>query len=185
MKQPVRILGIAGSLRKASYNRAALRAAAELLPEGCTLDIFDLDGLPGFNEELERDPPPTVVDLKNRILAADAVLFATPEYNYSTPPSLSNALDYLFNEWAYKPAAFVSYGGISGGLRGVQATKLTFTALKLVPMVETVTIPMFGTRIDASGLFRSDDALDAAARSVLTELARWESALRVLRVPQG
>ena len=119
------------------------------------------------------------------VTRGDAYVFVTPEYNYSTPPSLSNALDYLFNEWAYKPAAFISYGGISGGLRGVQATKLTFTALKLVPMVETVTIPMFGTRIDASGLFRSDDALDAAARSVLTELARWESALRVLRVPQG
>lgn len=119
------------------------------------------------------------------VARGDAFVFVTPEYNFSTPPSLSNALDYLFNEWAYKPAAFVSYGGISGGLRGVQATKLTFSALKLVPMVEAVTIPMFSARLDATGTFASDDKLDASARSMLTELARWESALRVLRIPQG
>lgn len=119
------------------------------------------------------------------VTRGDAFVFVTPEYNFSTPPSLSNALDYLFNEWAYKPAAFVSYGGISGGLRGVQATKLTFSALKLVPMVEAVTMPMFSTRVDANGVFTSDDKLDASARSMLTELARWESALRVLRIPQG
>jgi NAD(P)H-dependent FMN reductase len=119
------------------------------------------------------------------VTRGDAFVFVTPEYNFSTPPSLSNALDYLFNEWAYKPAAFVSYGGISGGLRGVQATKQTFSALKLVPMVEAVSIPMFATRLDANGVFASDDKLDAAAKAMLTELARWESALRVLRIPQG
>ncbi len=105
MKQPVRILGIAGSLRKASYNRAALRVAGELLPEGCTLDVFDLDGLPGFNEELERNPPPAVVDLKNRIRISDAVLFATPEYNYSVPGVLKNAID-----WASRPYGESAWG---------------------------------------------------------------------------
>src|SRR5687767_12212899 len=69
--QPVRILGIAGSLRKTSYNRSALRAAASLLPAGATLDTFDIDGLPGFNEDHEKDPPPKVIDLKKRIRAAD------------------------------------------------------------------------------------------------------------------
>lgn len=111
----------------------------------------------------------------------DAFVFVTPEYNYSPPPSLLNALDYLFQEWAYKPAAFVSYGGISGGLRGVQAAKMPLTTLRVVPIVEAVSIPFFSTRIAADGAFTSDDKLDAAARTLLTELARWESALRGLR----
>ena len=115
----------------------------------------------------------------------DAFVFVTPEYNFSTPPSLLNAIDYLVHEWACKPAAFVSYGGISGGLRGVQMTRSVLSALKMVPIVEAVVIPMFATRIDADGTFRSDGPLDAAAGTVLTELARWERALRVLRAPQA
>jgi NAD(P)H-dependent FMN reductase len=115
----------------------------------------------------------------------DAYVFVTPEYNFSPPPSLINAVDYFVHEWAYKPAAFVSYGGISGGLRGVQATKLLLTSLKIVPIVEAVTIPMFASRLNADGVFTSDEPLDAAARTLLTELARWESALRVLRAPQA
>ena len=79
MTQPVRILGIAGSLRRASFNRAALRAARELLPEGATLDIFELHGIPGFNQDDEGNPPPQVVELKRRIRQADAVLIVTPE----------------------------------------------------------------------------------------------------------
>lgn len=116
---------------------------------------------------------------------ADAYVFVTPEYNFSPPPSLINALDYFVHEWAYKPAAFVSYGGISGGLRGVQASKLLLTSLKMVPIVEAVAIPMFTSRLDADGVFTSDATLDAAARTMLSELARWESALRVLRAPQA
>jgi chromate reductase, NAD(P)H dehydrogenase (quinone) len=95
---PVRILGIPGSLRKASYNKAALRAAQELLPDGATLEIFDLDGLPPFNEEAERPLPARVVELKARIREADAILIATPEYNYSVPGVLKNAID-----WASRP----------------------------------------------------------------------------------
>jgi chromate reductase len=97
MSRPVRILGIAGSLRRESYNRAALRAAADLVPEGAT-DIFELDGIPGFNQDEEARPPAAVVDLKRRIRAADALLIATPEYNYSVPGVLKNAID-----WASRP----------------------------------------------------------------------------------
>lgn len=115
----------------------------------------------------------------------DAYVFVSPEYNYSTPPSLLNALDYLVHEWAYKPAGLVTYGGISGGLRAAQATRLAVSSFKIVPILEAVAIPMFATRIDASGQFASDDKLDASASAMLTELARWESALRVLRAPQA
>jgi len=119
------------------------------------------------------------------IARGDAYVFVTPEYNFGTPPSLVNALDYLAREWEYKPASFVSYGGISGGLRGVQATKLLLTSLKVVPLVEAVAIPMFTSRLDASGAFTSDEKLDASAKAMLSELARWEQALRVLRAPQA
>ena len=74
MSKPIRILGIAGSLRRESYNRAALRAATQLVPEGATIDIFELDGIPGFNQDEEQNPPAQVGELKRRIRAADAIL---------------------------------------------------------------------------------------------------------------
>lgn len=111
----------------------------------------------------------------------DAFVFVTPEYNFATPPSLVNALDYLFHEWTGKPAAFVSYGGVSGGLRGVQMTKQILTTLNMMPIAPAVVLPMFASRIDASGTFTSEESLDNSARNVLAELARWEAALRPLR----
>ena len=119
------------------------------------------------------------------VARADAYVFVTPEYNHGTPPSLLNALDHLVHEWAYKPVGFVSYGGISGGLRGVQAVKPVLSGLKMVPIVEAVAIPMFTTRIDAAGTFSSEPGLDRSAAVMLDEIARWEQALRVLRVVQG
>ena len=75
---------------------------------------------------------------------ADAYVFVTPEYDHTAPASLINALTYLSKEWNYKPAGFVSYGGVSGGLRGVQSLKPMMSALKLVPVPEAVTIPRYG-----------------------------------------
>ncbi len=116
MTKPVHILGIAGSLRRASYNRAALRAAAQVLPEGATLDIFELDGIPAFNQDEDQNPPAKVVELKKRIREADAVLIVTPEYNYSIPGVLKNAID-----WASRPYGDSAWYGkpvaIMGGFR--------------------------------------------------------------------
>ncbi len=106
MSRPVRILGIAGSLRRESYNRAALRAAARLVPDGTTLDIFELDGIPVFDQDDEKTPPAAVVDLKRRIREADAVLMVTPEYNYSVPGVLKNAID-----WASRPYGDSAWSG--------------------------------------------------------------------------
>lgn len=116
---------------------------------------------------------------------ADAFVFVTPEYDFATPPSLLNALVFLFHEWAYKPAAFVSYGGVSGGLRGVQMAKQVLTSLNVMPIVPAVTLPMFASRLDASGTFTSEESLDASARAALTELARWAQALQPLRAPKA
>ena len=112
--------------------------------------------------------------------AADAFVFVTPEYNFSTPPALVNALDFVFHEWAYKPAAFVCYGGASGGLRSVQMTKLIATTLKMMPMQETVALPFFSKHIE-DGVFKGDEAHDKAATAMLDETLRWADALKVLR----
>jgi chromate reductase len=104
------ILGIVGSLRKGSYNRFALKAAQELVPDGAALDLIELHGIPVFDQDDEMAPPGAVLEFKRRILAADAILFATPEYNYSIPGALKNAIDwasrpYGQSAWVGKPAA--------------------------------------------------------------------------------
>ncbi len=113
--------------------------------------------------------------------AADAFVFVTPEYNYGPPPSLLNALNYLYQEWNYKPVAFVSYGGVSGGLRAVQMEKQTVTTLKMVPLMEQVTIPFFSQFINDKGVFVANEAHEKAAGDMLNELLRWAEALKPLR----
>jgi NAD(P)H-dependent FMN reductase len=118
------------------------------------------------------------------VASLDAFVFVTPEYNYGTAPALVNALDYLYVEWNYKAAAFVSYGGVSGGLRAAQMAKLTLGALKMVPIVEAVTIPFVAQAIDRdSGRFKATEQHDKGAATVLDELLRWTSALASLRTP--
>jgi NAD(P)H-dependent FMN reductase len=111
---------------------------------------------------------------------ADAFVFVTPEYNYSAPPSLVNALDYVWQEWQYKAVGFVSYGGISGGTRSVQMIKLVATALKLMPLPEAVTIPLVSQHIK-DGKFDSTDKHTGAIAPMLNELRRWTDALAALR----
>ena len=97
--KPVRIFGMSGSLRKASYNSAALRAAAALVPQGASLEIFDLSPIPLYNDDVRAAGyPPVVQDFRGKIEAADAILFVTPEYNYSMSGVLKNAID-----WASRP----------------------------------------------------------------------------------
>jgi len=106
----IQILGVVGSLRKDSFNAFALKAAQELMPDGTRLELIELHGIPVFNQDDEMAPPPAVVEFKRRIRAADGILFGTPEYNYSLPGGLKNAIDwasrpYGDNAWRGKPAA--------------------------------------------------------------------------------
>lgn len=112
---------------------------------------------------------------------ADAYVFVTPEYNYSAPPSLLNALDFVYKEWNEKPCGFVGYGGVSGGLRAVQSVKPQVTTLKMMPMVEGVAIPMVAKHIRENGEFASNELIDASATTLLDELLRWATALKTLR----
>jgi len=111
---------------------------------------------------------------------SDAFVFVTPEYNYTMPPALVNALDTVYHEWTYKPVAFVSYGGVSGGIRSVQTAKLMVTGFKMMPMVEAVNIPFY-TQLMQDGVFKSNETHDKAVGPMLDELARWSEALKSLR----
>src|SRR5215831_7239399 len=113
METPIRILGIADSLRRGSYNRAALRAATELAPKGATVETFELDGIPAFNQDEEQKPPARVTELKRRIREANAILFVTPEYNYSVSGVLKNAID-----WASRPHGDSAWNGKPAAIMG-------------------------------------------------------------------
>ena len=115
------------------------------------------------------------------IAAADAFIFVTPEYNFGYPASLKNALDFLYNEWTYKPVAFVSYGGIAGGTRSMQALKQVVTAMKMVPIVEAVNIPFFTKYIDEQNKFNADEGINKAAEGMFKELLKWTETLHQMR----
>ncbi len=177
----IKILGIAGSLRKASYNRAALRAAQSLVPVGVTLDIADIDALPGFSQDDEKSPPVKVVELKAKIRAADAILFVTPEYNYSIPGVLKNAIDwasrpYGDSAWTGKPAAVMGASvGALGTARAQYHLRQCFVFLDM-PVVNQpeVMIARAADKFDADGNLTDDMAkkLISQLLASLCELTR-------------
>ena len=118
MKQ-IKILGIVGSLRKQSYNRLALQAAQELVPEGVSLTLCELHDIPLFNQDDEVSPAAGVLAFRRQILEADAILFCTPEYNYSIPGVLKNAID-----WASRPSGQSVFIGKPGAIMGASPSLL-------------------------------------------------------------
>jgi chromate reductase len=163
MKDQLTILGIAGSLRKASYNRGALRAAQSLCPEGASIEVFELDGIPAFNQDDERNPPPKVQDLKNRVRGADAILLVTPEYNYGLPGVLKNALDwasrpYGDNAWNGKPVAIMSAAlSMGGGVRAQYQLRQAFVFLNMDAVVQPeVAIGNAAERFDQQGNLKDE-----------------------------
>ncbi len=112
---------------------------------------------------------------------ADAFVIIMSEYNYGFPATIKNALDFLYQEWTYKPIAFVSYGGVSGGTRAVQLLKPVLGALKMVPLSEGVHLPAFAKHIDEQGKFNGDEGLDKSANGMLDELNKWAVALKPMR----
>jgi NAD(P)H-dependent FMN reductase len=113
--------------------------------------------------------------------AADAFVFVMPEYNHSFTAPLKNALDFLSAEWRHKPVGFVSYGGIAAGTRAVQALKPVLAALEMIPLAPGVAIPMVGQKIGPDGTLATDAFMDAAAKVMFDELARWTTTLAPLR----
>lgn len=115
------------------------------------------------------------------IAAADAFVIVTPEYNYSYPATIKNAIDYLHHEWKYKPVAFVSYGGVAAGTRSVQALKQVVTTLNMMPIDESINVSGFEKYIDDKGVFNPADGLEGAGLSMIRELRKWTEAMTSIR----
>ena len=155
---PITILGIAGSLRKESWNKGALRAAQALCPDGAKLELYDIAGLPLFNQDEEKNANAAVADFKKAIRAADAILISTPEYNYSIPGVLKNAIDvasrpYGDNAWSGKPCAIMSAAmSMGGGVRAQYHLRQSFVFLNMDAVLQPeVAIGNGMQRFDAQG----------------------------------
>jgi chromate reductase len=139
-QQRIKVLAFAGSLRKHSYNKALIRAAVGLAPENMLIEVFDLEGIPPFNQDFENNPVPKVKEFKEKIRNADALLIASPEYNYSVSGVLKNALDSASrpkkgNPLDGKPVAIMSAStGKFGGARGQYNLRQTFVFLNMHPV---------------------------------------------------
>ena len=140
MLQRVNFLAFAGSLRKGSFNKALIRAAVELAPENVVIEVFDLEGIPPFNQDFEATPPQRVKEFKEKIREADALLIATPEYNYSVSGVLKNALDCASRPRVDmplegKPVAIMSAStGRFGGARAQYHLRQSFIFLNMLPV---------------------------------------------------
>jgi chromate reductase, NAD(P)H dehydrogenase (quinone) len=172
MEKKIKILGIAGSLRKQSYNRSLLRIAKEVAPANCELEIFDLAGIPLFNQDEEGNLPPTVALLKKSVRDADAILIATPEYNYSIPGVLKNALDwgsrpYGDNAWDNKPVALMGASpAMQGTSRSQYHLRQVFVYLNMHPLNKPeLMIGSAQERFDDKG-----NLTDAKSRQKIAEL---------------
>ena len=188
MADPITILGIAGSLRKDSYNKAALRAAQQLCPAGARLEIYDIAGLPLFNQDEERSPNPKVADFKQRIRAADAILISTPEYNYSIPGVLKNAIDcasrpYGDNAWAGKTVALMSASiSIFGGVRAQYHLRQCFVFLNMEDVKQPeVAIPSAAQRFDAQSNLTDETSKKLVAQLLQHLVAKARAAKMPMR----
>lgn len=180
----LRVLGISGSLRQGSYNTAALRAAQELVPHGMTIDIFPLDQIPIYNEDLrQKGFPPPVEELRSRIKAADALLISTPEYNYSVSGVLKNSID-----WASRPpdqpfdgkpiAIMGASPGMLGSARAQYHLRQIFVFLNAMILNRPeVMIASAASRFDAGGKL-TDEATRKFIRSLLEALRDWTQRLK-------
>jgi chromate reductase len=184
MDKSIRILGISGSLRRNSYNKAALRAAQKLVPEDAVVDIIELDGIPVFSEDDERTPPAKVVELKKRIREADAVLFVTPEYNYSIPGGLKNAIDwasrpYGDSAWSGKPAAIMGASvGKFGTARAQYHLRQVFVFLNILAVNRPeVMIGNAPEHFDADGNLVNEET-KKLIRQLLANLVSWTRDLK-------
>jgi chromate reductase len=184
MAAKIRILGFAGSLRKDSFNKALLRTALEVLPPDVELEIFDLEGIPPFNQDLESNPPQKVKDFKAKIKAADAILIVTPEYNYSIPGVLKNAIDcasrpYGDNAFEGKPAAIMGASvGMIGTARAQYHLRQCCVFLQMHPLVDTeVMVPAASEKFDKSGRL-TDDATRQKVKGMIESLVAWTARLK-------
>ena len=191
--QSVRVAVVIGSIRTGRFgptpaNWIAAEAAGR---DDMEVDVIDLAKvwLPDVLGDRGPDPdttdvapaPQAVLDLAPWLAAADAFIIVTPEYNHSYPASLKNAIDWYVDEWKAKPVAFVSYGGIAGGMRAVAHLREVFPALHAVTVRDAVAFPDYWELFDDEGRLKDPQRCEAAARTMLDQLAWWGRTLRTAR----
>ena len=183
-ESPLRVLAISGSLRKASFNTGLLRAAREIAPDGMEITIFDIKGLPFYDGDVEaQGDPPSVVALKSAVRDADAVLFATPEYNWGNSGALKNAIDWASRDREEgslmgKPATIIGAGGRAGTARAQMQLHETLGETGSVVMVK----PGMQVQAFAPGTFDSegnliDENIKELLRRHLEEFSDWSARL--------
>jgi chromate reductase len=184
MSNSFHIFGFAGSLRKSSFNKALLRAAGELLPAAAELEVFDLEGIPPFNQDLEQQLPQRVRDFKSGVRAADALLIVTPEYNYSMPGVLKNALDWGSrphgdNVFDDKPVAIMGASmGMIATARAQYHLRQSCVFLNMHPLNRPeVMVPFAQDKMDASGKL-IDEKTRAKIRELIESLVTWTKRLK-------
>jgi len=186
MADTIKVFAICGSLRKGSYNRLALKVAAENLPPSMTLDQYDrLAEIPPYNEDIRQQGfPPVVEDLRRRIKAADGLLFVTPEYNYSIPGVLKNAIDWASRSpdqpFAGKPVAMMGASmGMFGTGRAQYHLRQTCVFLDMIPLNKPeVMIPQAQNKFDAQGRL-TDEATRKFIEDLMVALVAWVKRLKV------
>jgi chromate reductase, NAD(P)H dehydrogenase (quinone) len=190
MGDHVRIFGFAGSLRKGSFNKALLRVALELVPDDAEIETFDLEGIPPFNQDLENNPPERVREFKAGIRAADALLIVTPEYNYSIPGVLKNAIDcasrpYVENPFDGKPVAFMGASvGMLGTGRAQYHLRQCCVFLNMHPLNQPeVMVPYVEGKIDHAGRI-TDETARVKVRALLEALVAWTRRLKAQQYAQ-
>jgi len=183
MDKLITILGFAGSLRKNSYNKALLRVAMELVPKRAKLEIFDLEGIPPFNQDLESRMSEKVKEFKAKIKRADAILIATPEHNYSIPGILKNAIDWASrppgdNSFEGKPVAIMSASpGMLGGARAQYHLRQVLVSLNMHAINRPeVIVASADEKIDEKGNL-ADEKTRKKIRQLLENLVDWTKKL--------
>jgi chromate reductase len=179
----MKILGLSGSLRKDSFNTRLLRTAISLAPDGVTIDEFDLSPIPLYNEDVRAAGfPPVVQQLREAIRGADALLFATPEYNYSVSGVLKNAIDWASRPpdqpFSEKPAAVM---GATTGLGGTVRAQMHLRQILVGVNVHFVNRPEVGIRgaadkFDAAGL--TDEKGREVVQQLVASLVEWTNRVR-------
>lgn len=180
-----RILGISGSLRRGSYNTALLRTAGEVAPEGVEVTLFEgLRDIPPYDDDLRQEAPqPAVEKLKDAIRSADAVLFATPEYNHGLPGVLKNAIDWVSrpapeNPLLNKPTAIMgASGGLMGTVRAQQQLREVLQGFTPVLHTPEVLVSSAGSRFDDQGAL-TDGPTREFVRTLVSGLVDWAEQLK-------
>nr|WP_241562465.1 NAD(P)H-dependent oxidoreductase [Streptomyces hoynatensis] len=185
----LRIAVITSSVREGRFCPTVAAWTAERAAERGDLEVDLVDlaehplplSMPGPGGALLPDPAWAHAALGERLAAADGFVVVTPEYNHSFPAGLKNAIDWYRTEWQAKPVAFVSYGGLAGGLRAVEQLRVVFAELHATTIRETVSFHNVWEQFDAAGRLASPEAATAAATTLLDRLAWWSRALRQAR----